>query len=40
MFAGGRRLGIGDGGGNDNSGDKSGAEAVIGGAHREAGPEA
>ena len=31
MFAGGRRLGIGDGGGNDNSGDKSGAEAVIGG---------
>ena len=31
MFAGGRRFGTGDGGGNDDSGDKGGAEAVSGG---------
>ena len=31
MFAGGRRFGTGDGGGNNNSGDEGGAEAVSGG---------
>ena len=31
MFAGGKSFGIGDGGGNDNNGDKGGAEAVSGG---------
>ena len=31
MFAGGRRFGTSDGGGNDDNGDEGGAEAVSGG---------